>query len=59
MSATAAPANESPTPAPTVSTGQPAVVGVHGVGGLIGLIMVGPFATARISGKKGLFYGGG
>ncbi|MEU9319995.1 ammonium transporter [Streptomyces sp. NPDC048295] len=35
------------------------VVGVHGVGGLIGLIMVGLFATARISGKKGLFYGGG
>lgn len=35
------------------------VVGVHGVGGLIGLIMVGLFATARISGKEGLFYGGG
>ncbi|WP_405793017.1 ammonium transporter [Streptomyces sp. NBC_01506] len=35
------------------------VVGVHGVGGLIGLIMVGLFATARISGQKGLFYGGG
>ncbi|MFF2327381.1 MULTISPECIES: ammonium transporter [unclassified Streptomyces] len=35
------------------------VVGVHGVGGLIGLIMVGLLATARISGKKGLFYGGG
>ncbi|MFJ1678040.1 ammonium transporter [Streptomyces sp. NPDC088251] len=35
------------------------VVGVHGVGGLIGLIMVGLFATARISGRKGLFYGGG
>ncbi|MER5743364.1 ammonium transporter [Streptomyces sp. NPDC002225] len=35
------------------------VVGVHGVGGLVGLIMVGLFATARISGKKGLFYGGG
>ncbi|MEL5955068.1 ammonium transporter [Streptomyces sp. CLV115] len=35
------------------------VVGVHGVGGLIGLIMVGLFATARISGKKGLFHGGG
>ncbi|WP_405675103.1 ammonium transporter [Streptomyces sp. NBC_01511] len=35
------------------------VVGVHGVGGLIGLIMVGLFATARISGEKGLFYGGG
>ncbi|MFJ2954969.1 ammonium transporter [Streptomyces sp. NPDC087270] len=35
------------------------VVGVHGVGGLIGLIMVGLLATARVSGKKGLFYGGG
>ncbi|WUV71879.1 ammonium transporter [Streptomyces sp. NBC_01477] len=35
------------------------VVGVHGVGGMIGLIMVGLFATARISGKKGLFYDGG
>ncbi|MEV6745589.1 ammonium transporter [Streptomyces sp. NPDC058322] len=35
------------------------VVGVHGVGGLVGLIMVGLFATARISGKEGLFYGGG
>ncbi|MEW2070839.1 ammonium transporter [Streptomyces sp. NPDC007346] len=35
------------------------VVGVHGVGGFIGLIMVGLFATARISGQKGLFQGGG
>ncbi|MFG2610176.1 ammonium transporter [Streptomyces anulatus] len=35
------------------------VVGVHGVGGLTGLIMVGLFATARISGREGLFYGGG
>ncbi|MYQ75892.1 MULTISPECIES: ammonium transporter [unclassified Streptomyces] len=35
------------------------VVGVHGVGGFIGLVMVGLFATARISGKEGLFYGGG
>ena len=35
------------------------VVGVHGVGGLTGLIMVGLFATAEISGKEGLFYGGG
>ena len=35
------------------------VVGVHGFGGLTGLIMVGLFATARISGHKGLFYGGG
>ncbi|UGQ12728.1 ammonium transporter [Yinghuangia sp. ASG 101] len=35
------------------------VVGVHGAGGLVGLIMVGLMATARISGKEGLFYGGG
>ncbi|MEU3498515.1 ammonium transporter [Kitasatospora cineracea] len=35
------------------------VVGVHGVGGLTGLLMVGLFATARISGTEGLFYGGG
>ncbi|MFD5563045.1 ammonium transporter [Kitasatospora griseola] len=35
------------------------VVGVHGVGGITGLLMVGLFATARISGQKGLFYGGG
>ncbi|GAA4015613.1 ammonium transporter [Streptomyces marokkonensis] len=35
------------------------VVGVHGAGGLVGLIMVGLFATADVSGKKGLFYGGG
>jgi Amt family ammonium transporter len=35
------------------------VVGVHGVGGITGLVMVGLFATARISGQKGLFYGGG
>ncbi|MFD7971724.1 ammonium transporter [Streptomyces clavifer] len=35
------------------------VVGVHGVGGFVGLIMVGLFATARISGQKGLFEGGG
>ncbi|MFF9297401.1 ammonium transporter [Streptomyces althioticus] len=35
------------------------VVGVHGAGGLIGLIMVGLFATANVSGKEGLFYGGG
>ncbi|OKJ13900.1 ammonium transporter [Kitasatospora sp. CB01950] len=35
------------------------VVGVHGVGGVTGLIMVGLFATARISGHEGLFYGGG
>jgi len=35
------------------------VVGVHGAGGLVGLIMVGLFATSGISGKRGLFYGGG
>ena len=35
------------------------VVGVHGAGGLVGLVMVGLLATARISGKEGLFYGGG
>ena len=35
------------------------VVGVHGAGGLVGLIMVGLMATARVSGKEGLFYGGG
>lgn len=35
------------------------VVGVHGVGGLTGLIMVGLLATAQVSGHKGLFYGGG
>ncbi|MDX3238934.1 ammonium transporter [Streptomyces sp. ME03-5709C] len=35
------------------------VVGVHGAGGLVGLLMVGLFATASVSGKEGLFYGGG
>ncbi|WNI16197.1 ammonium transporter [Actinacidiphila sp. ITFR-21] len=35
------------------------VVGVHGAGGLVGLVMVGLFATSRISGTEGLFYGGG
>ncbi|MFC9851323.1 ammonium transporter [Streptomyces prasinus] len=35
------------------------VVGVHGAGGLVGLLMVGLFATAQVSGKEGLFYGGG
>lgn len=35
------------------------VVGVHGFGGLTGLIMVGLFATSRVSGKEGLLYGGG
>ena len=35
------------------------VVGVHGWDGLTGLVMVGLFATARVSGHEGLFYGGG
>ncbi|MCL7367628.1 MULTISPECIES: ammonium transporter [Streptomyces] len=35
------------------------VVGVHGAGGLVGLLMVGFFATSSVSGKEGLFYGGG
>jgi Amt family ammonium transporter len=35
------------------------VVGVHGVGGLTGLVMVGLLATAQVSGHRGLFYGGG
>ncbi|MFE1612794.1 ammonium transporter [Streptomyces albidoflavus] len=35
------------------------VVGVHGAGGLVGLIMVGFFATEGVAGKEGVFYGGG
>ncbi|MFJ7204080.1 ammonium transporter [Streptomyces sp. NPDC098789] len=35
------------------------VVGVHGWGGIVGVLSVGFFATAAMSGKKGLFYGGG
>lgn len=35
------------------------VVGVHGAGGFVGLLMVGLFATSDLSGKEGLFYGGG
>ncbi|MFD8607587.1 ammonium transporter [Streptomyces sp. NPDC059631] len=35
------------------------VVGVHGAGGLVGLLMVGLFATSGVSGREGLFYGGG
>lgn len=35
------------------------VVGVHGAGGLVGLLMVGLFAVPNLSGKVGLFYGGG
>lgn len=35
------------------------VLGVHGFGGLVGVISIGFFATAAVSGKEGLFYGGG
>lgn len=35
------------------------VVGVHGWGGIVGVLSIGFFATAAMSGKKGLFYGGG
>jgi Amt family ammonium transporter len=35
------------------------VVGVHGAGGFVGLLMVGLFAVRDVSGKEGLFYGGG
>ncbi|MEU6162158.1 ammonium transporter [Streptomyces sp. NPDC047130] len=35
------------------------VVGVHGAGGLVGLLMVGLFAARGVSGKEGLFHGGG
>lgn len=35
------------------------VVGVHGAGGLVGLLMVGFFATSRVTDKEGVFYGGG
>ena len=35
------------------------VVGVHGWGGIVGTVSIGLFATAAMSGKKGLFYGGG
>ncbi|MFC8127799.1 ammonium transporter [Streptomyces sp. NPDC057302] len=35
------------------------VVGVHGWGGIVGTLSIGLFATAQMSGKKGLFYGGG
>ncbi|GAB2694979.1 ammonium transporter [Kitasatospora kifunensis] len=35
------------------------VVGVHGWGGIVGTLAIGLFATSQMSGKKGLFYGGG
>ena len=35
------------------------VVGVHGWGGIVGVLAIGLFATAQMSGRKGLFYGGG
>jgi len=35
------------------------VVGVHGWGGIVGVLAIGLFATAQMSGKRGLFYGGG
>ena len=34
------------------------VVGIHGWGGLFGMVMVGLAATGVMTGKKGLFYGG-
>ncbi|GAA1935546.1 ammonium transporter [Kitasatospora viridis] len=35
------------------------VVGIHGWGGLFGMVMAGLAATGVMTGKKGLFYGGG
>jgi Amt family ammonium transporter len=35
------------------------VLAVHGVGGLVGTLMVGLFGTAAVAGANGLFYGGG
>ncbi|WP_433077092.1 hypothetical protein ACQP1P_33600 [Dactylosporangium sp. CA-052675] len=36
------------------------VAGVHGVGGLIGTLLIGLLATAAVTGgPRGLFYGGG
>src|SRR5205807_1477260 len=37
------------------------VVAVHGVGGLVGMLMIGLFATVGVNarGANGLFYGGG
>jgi Amt family ammonium transporter len=34
------------------------VVGVHGWGGIVGMLSIGLFATGTFSGKEGLFYGG-
>lgn len=35
------------------------VVGVHGWGGIVGLLAIGLFSTGTFSGKEGLFFGGG
>ncbi|MET9223968.1 ammonium transporter [Streptomyces sp. NPDC093221] len=35
------------------------VVGVHGWGGIVGTVSIGLFATSAMSGREGLFYGGG
>ncbi len=35
------------------------VVGVHGWGGIVGMLLIGLFATGTFSGKEGLFFGGG
>jgi len=34
------------------------VVGVHGWGGIVGMLAIGFFATGTFTGKEGLFYGG-
>ncbi|MFJ7204081.1 ammonium transporter [Streptomyces sp. NPDC098789] len=34
------------------------VVGIHGWGGIVGMVMAGLTATGALTGKKGLFYGG-
>lgn len=35
------------------------VLAVHGVGGMVGMLMVGLFGVAAVGGANGLFYGGG
>jgi len=35
------------------------VVGVHGWGGIVGMLAIGLFSTGTFSGKEGLFFGGG
>ncbi len=35
------------------------VVGVHGWGGIVGMLAIGLFATGTFSGKEGVFFGGG